>query len=220
MATIIYNRKMFIERVKRHMNNGFPNDEFSMSDNEINLYIDEAVAPQIKAAAYEHAKIDGVLAIPEGFLITYEITDLQQDPITGYWSAELPQPPLSLPLGYSITDAYFANAPMGRGQSIFLIKAKRRPYRFNMARPTGTFAWLENNKIWLEASNGHPLSGSSLFVQMPSSRSTDNNSPMNMPDDVLDAVFNSVTQKLTQRMLQQRDIVKDYLPSGNNNLKS
>jgi len=210
-----YNRKQLIERVKKHISDGFPNDDFTPSSNEVMLYIDQAIAFSIVGKAYENAKIEGVLAVPEAFHVTYNLGIMSQDANTNEWYATLPQPPLSLPLGYSISDVYFTSASMGRSESAFPIKNKRVSYRNYMPRPTGTSYRVENSRIWVMASNGQPLSGASLYVQMPVNRTSDITEPMNLPDDIIMSVFDTVVKELQQRYQVPKDIIKDELPAGN-----
>jgi len=127
---------------------------------------------------------------------------------------------LSLPLGYSINNVYFASTANGISQSAYPIKSKRVSYRTNMPLPTGIRYWVENNIIWLASSNNLPLLNQNMYVQMPTARTDNLNAQMNMPDDVLEAVFNDVTMQLTKRYQEPKDIVHDDLPAGNNNLKS
>lgn len=220
MAIVPYTRRMLIQRIRKHISDGYPSDSYTASERELMLYIDQAVAFQIVGLAYQNAKIEGALAVAEAFLITYNITTITQDTNTGYWFATLPQPPLSLPLGYSINRVYFASPGSGSSQDAFPIKAKRVGYRMNMPMPTGIRYWVESNTLWMAASNNFPLTGLNLYVQMPSARVDDLNAPMNMPDDIIQNVFDKVIAELINRYQQPKDVVVDDLPAGNNNLKS
>lgn len=206
---------MLIERIRKHVADGFPNDDFTASSKEILLYIDQALAQQIKASSYEGAKMEGFLMVPEAYLVTLNISPLTQDDITGEWVATLPQPPLGLPLGYSINTVYFADSANGVSQPVFLIKAKRFSFRSFMPTPTGVSARIENNTIRLRASNNQPLINQNLYVQMPISRTSDVNAPMNMPDDAIENIFNDAVMQLTKRYAEPKDIIRDELPSGN-----
>ena len=217
---IPYTPKMMIQRVRKYLNDGYISDDFSISDNEILLHIDQAKAFRIVGMAYDNAKIEGALVVPEAFLITYNIANLTQDVNTGYWSATLPQPPLSLPLGYSITHVYFAQPQYGRSIDAVPLPNKKLGYRNSLPMPECVFYWVENSTLWLWATNNQPLLNQNLFVQMPSSRTTDINAPMALPDDAIDYIFNSVTEVLSKRFGEPRDVVKDTEPAGNNNLKS
>jgi len=210
-----YNRKQLIERIAKHMSDGFPNDSFAPTSNEINLYIDQAIAFAIVGKAYENAKIEGVLAVPEAFEVTYNLGILSQNDITNEWYATLPQPPLSLPLGYSIADVYFASATMGRSESAFPIRNKRVPYRNYMPKPAGISYRVENSILWVSANNGQSLSGATCYVQMPVNRSANLTDPMNMPDDIIMSIFDTVIKELSQRYQLPKDIIKDDLPAGN-----
>lgn len=215
-----YNRKQLIQRIRKHMNNGYANDAWATSDNELMLYIDQAIAFGIVGQAWEYAKLTGVMEVPEAYLVTFLLTNLIQDPVLGEWYSTLPQPPVSLPLGYSITQVYPANNIMGKGINFLPIKGKRVAYRENMPFPPGGSYRTEGNIIWLKSNNNYPLLNIPFYVQMPTSRTSDITQSMNLPDDVIQTIFDSVVQRLVQRYGQPKDIVHDDLPSGNNSLKS
>lgn len=214
-----YTRRMLTQRIWKHVSNGFPTDSYSTSTNEINLYIDASIAYQIKGLAYENAKVDGTLVVPEGFLMTSQLTGLKQDLNTGYWTVALPQPPLSLPLGYSITQVYFVNRQSKR-QNAYPLKVKRAAYRDNMPKPQGVLYQIENGTLILQATNNFPLSEQTCFVQMPINRGTDLDAPMNISDDIIEAVFNDVVMQLTKRYAEPKDIIKDNIGAGNNTQKN
>lgn len=215
MASLIpHTKKMLVERCKRHMNDGFPTASFGASDNEVLLYIDEAVAFSMVGQVYEQAKIEGNLAMPEAYLTTYSLS-LLQNINTGEWYTTLPQPPVSLPLGYSINRVYFASTMNGVSQEVLPISAKRRGYRNNMPRPAGAEYWVEGTTMWVTANDGSPLSGLTLYVNMAKSRTEDINETLNFPDDIIEGVFNKVIAKLTNRLQVPKDIISDNLPAGN-----
>lgn len=212
---IVYSKKQLIERIQKHMNNGFPDTDFKVSANEILLYVDSALAFSIVGKAYEGAKVEGALVAPEAFYLTSSLPALVQDQNTGYWTTTLPQPPLTLPLGYSINRMYFASTADGVSQSIMPIKAKRVSYRMNMPLPSGVRYWIEGSKVFLQANEGQSLLGQTVYATMLSSRTNDVNDTMNVADDVLEAIFNTVVAKIKDRMAIPTDIVKDNLPAGN-----
>ena len=220
MATPNNTWQILIARIRKHVSNGYPNDAFATTDNEIYFYISQSMAQQIKNSAYENAKVEGVLVIPEAYLITYQITGILQNIFTKAWYVTLPQPPLSLPLGYSITRVYFPSQANGQGQDAFPIKAKRIGYRMNMPKPTGVNYWVEGSTLWLQSYNNAPLNGITVFVQMPATRQTDLTQNMNIPDDVVENIFNDVVIQLIKRYQMPKDVINDDLPSGNTNLNS
>ena len=216
MASVIsYTKRMFAERLKRHMNNNFPNSSYPISDREMMLYIDEGLASTMIGQVFELAKVEGNLVMPESYLTTYSFTTLSQDSTTLEYYVTLPQPPVSLPLGYSINRAYFASTLNGVSQEILPIKAKRRGYRNNMPRPSGAEYWVEGSTLWLTSNDGSPLLGLKLYVQMAKTRTDDLDEAMNLPDDAIDTIFLKVTQKLAQRLQLPQDIISDNLPAGN-----
>jgi hypothetical protein len=220
---IPYTRQQLIQRIRKHLNNGFPNDAYATSTNEISLYIDQANAFGLVGMVWMGAKVTGYMEMPEGYLATLQLPALQQDANSGDWFTALPQPPVSLPLGYSIVRVY-STAPNSQGnQDFFMIKANRVGRRTNMPMPGGIRCWVDYTNATIlrcAASDNQPLQGIPVFVQMPITRAPDITLPMNLPDDAIDSIFTQVTGWLTKRYQSPKDIINDDLPAGNNTLKS
>lgn len=216
MASIIpYTKKMFIQRIRKHTSNSrFINDAYAASDREIMLYIDEALAFNLVGQVYTMAKVEGTLVVPEAYYTTYSLPALLQDTITSRWYTTLPQPPVSLPLGYSIDQVYFASTVNGVSQSVYPIERKRLAYRNDMPFPNGARYWVEGSKLWIVANNGEPLFGLTLFASMIKTRTEDMTELMNLPDDALEQIFNNVVQKLNQRYGEPKDVINDNLGAG------
>lgn len=219
MASLIpYTKKLLIQRIRQHLANNFPDSEFSTTENEVCLYIDQALAATIVGQSYNMAKVEGNLAMPEGFLTTYSLPALTKDSVTQYWTTTLPQPPLSLPLGYSITRGYFASSVNGVGTDIIWIKSKRVGRRKYMPSQFGIKGWVEGSVLFLEASNGTSLLGVNVYVTMAKSRTDSITETLNMPDDAIEAIFQNVVGKLLQRMQTPKDIIADDISVGASNI--
>lgn len=206
---------MLIERLQRHFANDFPNSEFSISQNEMLLYIDEAVPVVMKGQMFENAKVTGFLENIESYLVTYNFTVSTQNSSTKEWSITLPQVPLALPNGYNISDAYFADPVNGKGSSLYFVSSKRASYASDMPSPTGVFARLEGKTVYMKSSDGGSLFNYTIWIQMPITRTSDIDAAFNVPDDAISGIFAAVTARIAQRLQLPQDIVKDNLPSGN-----
>ena len=216
MASLIaYTKRQLIQRIRQHMADNFPSSEFGATSNEVLLYIDQALAHTMIGQVWQGAKLEGNIAMPEAYLTTYLLPNLQQETATGYWYTTLPQPPVSLPLGYSIDDIYFANQANGKGIPVLMIKQKRVSYRNNLPMPMGVRAWVEGSKLTLASSNGASLLNEPIYVRMASTRTSDLNETMNLPDDAIEVIFANVIGKLKDRMQIPKDIVADDISAGN-----
>lgn len=208
---------MLVERVKNHIANGSPNSEFSVQDEEILLYIDEAVPVVMKGQMFENAKVVGFLEVPEAYLVTYNFTVSSQQPSTREWYITLPQTPIALPNGYNINDAYFADEENGKGGSLNFISAKRLSYVDDMPKMSGVSARVEGVTVLMKSYDGSPLINYKVWVQMPVSRTADLDAVYTIPDDAISGINTYVINKIIERYKLPKDIVKDNLPSGNKN---
>jgi hypothetical protein len=215
MATLPYTKAALIERIKKQLVGDFPGQDFKITTSEVLLLVDAAIPFVMKSQMFENAKITGFLETIEAYLMTYELPITLQDSNTLEWYVTLPQTPLELPTGYDITRTYVASPSTGASKNGFPIKAKRVSFREYMPVPGGFFYRLEGSLMYLKTSDGSPLSGYDLFVQMPISRTADVNAPMNMPDGAIEPIFNKVVATLIQRFQIPKDTVLDNLPAGN-----
>lgn len=213
-SLIAYTKKQLIQRIRQHMADDFPSADFGATENEVLLYIDQAIAYTLVGQVYAGAKIEGNLAMPEAWLTTYSLT-VAKDSATGNWYGTLPQPPVSLPLGYSINRVYIAEAGSGSSQDFIPIKAKRVGYRRYMPMPSGGRYWVEGSKIWVAANDGGSLGNYTFYVNMAKTRTESITETLNMPDDAIELVFQNVVGKLKDRMQIPKDIIADDISAGN-----
>lgn len=221
MASLIpYTKKLLVQRIRQDLANDWPDSEFSISENEVLLHIDQALAFNAVGQIYNNAKVLGTLEVPEGYLTTYALSALVEDVITRQWTATLPQPPVSLPLGYSISRVFFADAVSGVSQDAVPIKAKRTGFRDFMPKPSGTFYKINGSTIFLSANDGQPLSGMQLYVEMLNTRTSSMSETLNLPDDAIEGIYNLAYQKLVQRYKMPKDVINDNIGGGNTTQKS
>lgn len=213
-----YTWRQFIQRVWKHFNNDFPGTDFTITENEILLYINEDMAYGLVGQVWNNAKNLGQMEVPEGYIVQFELPALTQDAVSGKWITSLPQPPLSLPLGYSVNRVYPATTGFGQGNDIIWLKSKRVGRRKNMPMQFGVYGYVTNATLWLYASDGSSLLNQTFYAEMPSTRITNLNDPMNLPDDASEAIFLKVIAKLKDRMGIPMDVVQDDLPAGKKEL--
>lgn len=212
---ITYSKRQLYERITKHLNDGWPGNDWKVTLNETVLYIDSAIPAVLKAQMFENAKVFNIFEVPDSYLVTYLITPLTKNTPTNEWKGTLPQTPLEIPTGYNITDAYISQPGFGKGQSIIFTQTKRVPYRDNMPKIAAVYARIETNIIYLQSYNGMPLNGQNLYVQMPISRTDSVDDIMSLPDGAIDLIFNKVVATILQRYQIPQDIVADNLPPGN-----
>jgi len=210
-----YSWAQYIERIKKHISSGFPGDDWNITDNEVLLYINEAMAYGAVGQIWNGAKVLGEMQVPEGYIVKFELDSLTQDTVSGKWVTYLPQPPLSIPLGYSINRIYPATTGFGQGKDVILLKSKRIGRRRDMPLQFGVYGEIQNRTLILWASDGSSLSGQRFYAEMPSTRAVSVTDAMPLPDDASKMLFDIVVSRIKDRMQIPQDIVQDDLPSGN-----
>lgn len=212
---LTYTWKQFIQRIRQHIVNDFPSSEFNTTENEVLLYINEAMAYGLVGSVWNGAKMLGALEVPDAYEMTLQLAALKFSSVRRKWYSTLPQPPIGLPLGYSINRIYFANGAYGEGVDALPIKSKRIGYRNNMPKPFAISYQVENDIIWLEASDGSSLLNQKCFVQMPITRAQSVTDAVNLPDDAQKIIFDLVVARMKDRLQLPQDIIQDDLTQGN-----
>jgi hypothetical protein len=210
-----YSKKALVERIMRDLSNGFPDSDMTLTANETLFHVDQAIAYAMVGSVYNLAKLEGTITVPEAYISRYSITDINKNEATGEWYATLPQPPISLPLGYSITDVFFAQEAYGRSEPVMPIEAKVVSYREMLPRPKGVTYYVQGSTIFLKDSEGSPLRGLTLYVEMVKTRTVSLDEQVSLPDDAISTVYDLVMNNLKKRITNPQDNIQDGLPAGN-----
>ena len=215
ITTITYGK--FVEQIKRFVSNGWPDIADNYTDNEILMYIYQMTAAEIVIASTNNMKYTGFFSTPEGFITNYDFPAnlFNKDANTGYYYVTLPEPPVNLPIGYSIQSPVF----VGLGSESFpliWVQTFQRGYATKLPLPNyGVFCFVQNNTLFLDTQQQSLFnSGLTLRVPMLSSRSTTgaDTDLMNVSDDQQAAIFDMVVDKLTGRINRPQVLTND----GNN----
>jgi hypothetical protein len=200
-----------VERIKRRIFNGWPTVAENLSNNELLLYLYEAIALVMVQTSNNGLQVDGIRSIPEGFITTYKFTSFTKDTLTGYYTFILPHAPIGLPLGYSILSPYFASAS-GTSYPLIAVHPYQRGYYDKIASPKyGIFYFVENNDFYIDFRGADAMAVGTLYVPMLSPRPQTGNDTdlVNLPDDAMSMVFDIVVNKLTQRLKAPQDNLND-----------
>ncbi len=209
-----YSWNQLIQRLRQHLVNDFPSAELNITEKDTLLYINEAMSFGLVGQVWAGAKITGTMEIPDAYLVTFQLAALQQDNVTKKWYSTMPQPPLSLPLGYSVNRVYFANSTNGEGIDCLPVKPSRMGYLRGLPAPLGVFYSVENGKIWLNATDGSSLLNQDCYIQMPSTRAINLTDQINLPDDATEMIFTKVLARMKDRLQLPQDIIQDDIAPG------
>lgn len=197
-----------IERVRRFLSNGIPSDDFSISENEVALYYEAAVASIIPKIAFMGYQVEGVMTLPEGFRTKVVFDTILKDNDTGDGYVTLPSPPIGLPLGYSIDPVTI----IGNGKEsnpLIPIAAKQLAYwKSRKVKPVGGFYWVLNSTLGVP-SDVKLMRGEKLSVVMMSLRDSNRDEPLSLPEDSIAEVFKIVVSQLRERYQLPADNLND-----------
>jgi hypothetical protein len=200
-------RKVLIEQIRRMLYGGVPNDDASISEKEINVYINQSLAYMAKVNYTDSIKLDGIESVSDVFYLTFKNLPVLKDTDTGYYYATLPQVPVGLARGYGISTVTFPTST-GLAKSPIPISVRELDYIDNLKQPPSKiFYWPEGKKLWFKSYTN--LIGKNAIVRMVSTESGTLDDELNLPQEYITDIINLVLNQLKIRKGTPEDIVND-----------
>ena len=200
-------RKILIEQIRRMYYGGIPSDDSNLTENEVNQYINQAIAYIAKVNYTDAIKLDGVETLSDAFYATFKGLAITKDTDTGYYSTTLPHPPLGLSRGYGIATVTFpvstglAKAPTAVSpREVDFIEQIKLP-------PSKIFYWAEGKTLWFKSYIN--LVGKFAIVRMVSAENSDISSELNIPGEYISDMINWIMNQLSMRKQMPEDTTND-----------
>jgi len=203
-------RKALIEQVRRLYYGGIPSDDATLTENEVNLYINQAIAYIAKVNYTDAIKLDGVETVSDAFYATFKNLAITKDNDTGYYSTTLPHPPLGLSRGYGISTVTFPVNTGSLAKAPTPISPRELDIIDNLkSPPSRIYYWAEGNKLWFKSYVN--LVGRFAIVRMVSAENTDLTSEVNVPIEYISDMINWILNQLKVRKGMPEDTTNDGL---------
>lgn len=202
-------RRVLIEQIRRMLYGGIPTDDANITEKEINLYINEAIAYMAKVNYSDAIKLDGIETVADSFYATFKNLAITKDNDTGYYSLDLPQVPLGLSRGYGISTVTFPTST-GLAKSPIPVSPRELDYMDNLKQPPSKiFYWVEGKKLWFKSYTN--LVGRFAIVRMVSTETSDLDAEINVPQEYITDIINLVMNQLRPRKATPQDSTNDAL---------
>jgi hypothetical protein len=203
-------RRVLIEQIRRTYYGGVPSDDASLSEKEVNLYINQAIAYMAKVNYTDSIKLDGVETVSDAFYTTFKDLALSKDTDTGYWFTNLPHPPLGLSRGYGISSVTFA-VSTGLAKAPVPISPRELDLIDNMKKPPSKiFYWAEGGRLYFK-SPYYNLNNKFPIVRMVTAESNDLDSQLTVPVEYVSEMVSWIMNQLGTRKNIQEDTTNDGL---------
>jgi len=195
---MIVTTQNMIDRTRRTYYANYPSDDSTLTDNEILLHINDAVAAVITKQATEGYQLTGIMSVPEGYISTFTFTSLIKDNDTGFYYTTIPHPPIGLS-GNSGVESVFFSGFSGTSRPVLYVSPREVDYfRFMPSHPMAAYYWIEGTTLYFFSRTNLP-STYKLQLRMATHVTSDLNAPINVPPDAIDLVYKLTLEKLVQR---------------------
>lgn len=188
-------KAQMIELIQRDVNNGLPFDDAQITDNEVSLWLGQAIASVMEEKYRKDAEIESITYMNDFYYATFKNRTVSKDTDTGYYYLCLPQVPLGLPRGISISGVYFKSAEGQLTETVIQIAPQEIDVMRSLPMPKNKiYGWAEGDLFYMMSyKNIKDLKG---IVRMVTSKISDND---DVPDNIGVAAADLVIRRLRSR---------------------
>ena len=207
-------RKIFIERILRQIYNGQPSDDSSITFNQVNQWLNDAIGVAAKKNYTDSIQMDGVAYVNNSFYTSYSsLTITQVDNTT--FKFTLPQIPIALGKNEGIATLQFSNSKTPTSFGAVPLSMNQVGYQDTL-RPiqNKVVYWPQGQEVYM--STGIPLTAYKANVRMVSGGdSTDLNSTLIIPDDYVPIMVEYIKAQLAFERSRPIDTSNDGVDNNN-----
>lgn len=185
-----------IELIQRDINNGLPFDDAQVTDNEISLWLGQAIATVMEEKYKKDAEMESITYMNDMYYATFKDRTVSKDEDTGYYFLSLPQIPLGLPRGISIAGVYFKSKEGQLTDTVIQIAPQEIDIMRVLPMPKNKiYGWTEGSTFYMMSyKNIKDLKG---IVRMVTSEATPDST--DIPDNIGLAATDLVIRRLRSR---------------------
>lgn len=207
-------RKIFIERILRQIYNGQPSDDSSITFNQVNQWLNDAIGVAAKKNYTDSIQMDGVAYVNNSFYTSYSsLTITQVDNTT--FKFTLPQIPVALGKNEGIATLQFSNSKTPTSFGAVPLSMNQVGYQDTL-RPiqNKVVYWPQGQEVYM--STGIPLTAYKANIRMVSGGdSTDLNSTLIIPDDYVPIMVEYIKAQLAFERSRPIDTSNDGVDNNN-----
>jgi hypothetical protein len=207
-------RKTFIERILRQIYNGQPSDDSSITFNQVNQWLNDAIGVAAKKNYTDSIQMDGIAYVNNSFYTSYSsLTITQVDNTT--FKFTLPQIPVALGKNEGIATLQFSNSKTPTSFGAVPLSMNQVGYQDTL-RPiqNKVVYWPQGQEVYM--STGIPLTAYKASVRMVSGGdSNDLNSTLIIPDDYVPIMVEYIKAQLAFERSRPIDTSNDGVDNNN-----
>ena len=207
-------RKIFIERILRQVYNGQPSDDSSITFNQVNQWLNDAIGVAAKKNYTDSIQMDGVAYVNNSFYTSYSGLTITSVNNTTF-KFTLPQIPVALGKNEGLATLNFSNNNTPTTFGAVPLSMNQVGYQDTL-RPiqNKVVYWPQGQEVYM--STGIPLTAYKANVRMVSGGdSTDLNSTLIIPDDYVPIMVEYIKAQLAFERSRPIDTSNDGVDSVN-----
>jgi hypothetical protein len=207
-------RKTFIERILRQIYNGQPSDDSSITFNQVNQWLNDAIGVAAKKNYTDSIQMDGVAYVNNSFYTSYSGLTITSVNNTTF-KFTLPQIPVALGKNEGLATLNFSNNNTPTTFGAVPLSINQVGYQDTL-RPiqNKVVYWPQGQEVYM--STGIPLTAYKANVRMVSGGdSTDLNSTLIIPDDYVPVMVEYIKAQLAFERSRPIDTSNDGVDNNN-----
>lgn len=201
-------KRILIEQISRLVHNGFATDDTDVTEELINLYINQGVALAAKNNYKEAIQLEGIGFVNNSFYSTYKGISITADE-DNLWSLTLPLVPIAVGRNEGISRLIFKNSKNNLSYDAI-------PLSTNQLGFTRSMRGIPNKVLYyVEGGNAKVLTSINMseytanVTLISGGDSTNLDSQLNVPDDAIPMIIDYAMKLLVAEMNMKTDLAND-----------
>ncbi|MFS8083146.1 MAG: hypothetical protein ACMG51_06820 [Ginsengibacter sp.] len=203
-------RLTLIRRLIRDVFGSQPMNDTNLTDNFVNVFINEGIAIAIKQNWKESIQLDGIAYVNDSYISSYKGLTVTKDEDFIY-KVTLPSIPTALGRNEGFQSLRFKAVDGKVSNDCVILNSSQIPFMNYREIPNRILAYYEGGNVFAQSTL--PLNTYTAQVRMISAGDTDLNGELNIPDDALSIVTGYVSTIL----IRERQVRKDDSNDGIDN---
>jgi hypothetical protein len=204
-------RKELCELIQMRLAGGMPSDDFPITLDEINLWLDHGIAASAMKNYTDGVQIDGLEFIGDAYYTTFKNLSLTKDTDSLYYTTTLPAAPIGVPRGYDITSAYIMKPEGGYSKAMLRVNPQQLDYYNELPKPKDAIEfWVEGKVMFVRTDTAFLLNNNKVAVRMAGSAGSRSlTAEALVPADAVPFVVDYVFKYFLQTDQMPKDLMND-----------
>jgi flagellar hook-associated protein FlgK len=201
-------KQELIEQISRLVHNGFASDDSDVTDDLINLYVNQGIAIAVKNNYKEAIQLDGIGYVNNSFYSTFKGISIIADE-QNLWELTLPSVPVAVGRNEGVSRLILKNSKGDLSYDCIPLSSNQLGFQMGMRVIPNKVLYYTEGGLAKIISSLNLVNYKASITMISGGNSTDMNSTLNIPNDAMPIVLDYCSKMLGLELNMKLDTAND-----------